>query len=67
LNRDVGTSVPAAEEVPVPEFTDADPTRCAPSAADANGGAPSVVDPNGGVACAAGEDDGEEEDEVPLT
>jgi hypothetical protein len=57
LDRDVGTSVPAAEEVPVPEFTDADPTGCAPSAAD----------PNGGVACAAGEDDGEEEDEVPLT
>jgi hypothetical protein len=77
LDRDVGTSVPAAEEVPVPEFTDVDPTGCAPSAADPNGcapsvadpngGAPSVVDPNGGVACAAGEDDGEEEDEVPLT
>jgi hypothetical protein len=67
LDRDVGTSVPAAEEVPVPEFTDADPTGCAPSAADPNGCAPSVVDPNGGVARAAGEDDGEEEDEVPLT
>jgi hypothetical protein len=67
LDRDVGTSVPAAEEVLVPEFTDADPTGCAPSAADPNGCAPSVVDPNGGVACAVGEDDGEEEDEVPLT
>jgi hypothetical protein len=77
LDRDVGTSVPAAEEVPVPEFTDADPNGCAPSAADPNGGAPSaadpngcapsVADPNGGVACVADEDDGEEEDEVPLT
>jgi hypothetical protein len=87
LDRDVGTSVPAAEEVPAPEFTDADPTGCAPSAADPNGCAPSVADPNGGapsvadpnggapsvadpngcVACVAGEDDDEEEDEVPLT
>jgi hypothetical protein len=77
LDRDVGTSVPAAEEVPVPEFTDADPDGCAPSVADPNGGAPSAADPNGcapsvadsnvGVACVAGEDDGEEEDEVPLT
>jgi hypothetical protein len=77
LDRDVGTSVPAAEEVPVPEFTDANPDGCAPSVADPNGGAPSAADPNGcapsvadsnmGVACVAGEDDGEEEDEVPLT
>jgi hypothetical protein len=68
LDRDVGTSVPATEEVPVPEFTDVDPTGCAPSAtdpngcapsvADPNGGAPSVAAPNGGVACVAGEDDG---------
>jgi hypothetical protein len=57
LDRDVGTSVPAAEEVPAPEFTDTDPNGCAPS----------VADPNVGVACVAGEDDGEEEDEVPLT
>jgi hypothetical protein len=41
----------------VPEFTDADPNGCAPSAAD----------PNGGVVCVADENDGEEEDEVPLT
>jgi hypothetical protein len=67
LDRDVGTSVPAAEEVPVPEFTDADPNGGAPSVADPNGGAPSAVDPNGCVACVADEDDGEEEDEVPLT
>jgi hypothetical protein len=30
-------------------------------------GAPSVADPNGCAACVANEDDGEEEDEVPLT
>jgi hypothetical protein len=77
LDRDVGTSVPAAEEVPVTEFTDADPNGCtqsaagpngcAPSVADPNVGAPSVVDPNGGAACVANVDDEEEEDEVPLT
>jgi hypothetical protein len=57
LDRDVGHSVPVAEEVHVPEFTDADPNGCDPSAAD----------PNGGVVCVADENDGEEEDEVPLT
>jgi hypothetical protein len=67
LVRDVGTSVPAAEEVPVTKFTDADPNGCAPSVADPNVGAPSVVDPNGGAACVANVDDEEEEDEVPLT
>jgi hypothetical protein len=87
LDRDVGPSVPAAEEVPVPEFTDAelnggapptaDPNGSAPPAADPNGGAPPVADPNGGappvadpngcVVCVADENDGEEEDDVPLT
>jgi hypothetical protein len=67
LDRDVGPSVPAAEEVLVPEFTDADPNGCAPSAANPNGGAPSAADPNGGIVCVADENDGEEEDEVPLT
>jgi hypothetical protein len=77
LDQDVGTSVPAAEEVPVTEFTDADPNGCtqsatdpngcAPSVADPNVGAPSVVDPNGGAACVANVDEEEEEDEVPLT
>jgi hypothetical protein len=77
LDRDAGPSVPAAEEVLVPEFTDAeldggappaaDPNGCAPSAADPNGGAPSAADPNGCVVCVADESDGEEEDEVPLT
>jgi hypothetical protein len=87
LDRDAGPSVPAAEEIPVPEFTDADPNGgvpsaadpnggapsaadpngCAPSAADPNGCAPSAADPNGCVVCVADENDGEEEDEVPLT
>jgi hypothetical protein len=77
LDRDVGTSVPAAEETPVTEFIDADPNGCAqsaadpnvssPSIADPNVSAPSVADPNGCAACVANEDDGEEEDEVPLT
>jgi hypothetical protein len=67
LDRDVGPSVPAAEEVPVPEFTDADPNGCDPSVADLNGCAPSTADPNGGVICVADENDGDEEDEVPLT
>jgi hypothetical protein len=57
LDQDVGPSVPAAEEVPVPEFADADPNgcdssvadpnRCDPSVADPNGCDPSVADPNG--------------------
>jgi hypothetical protein len=77
LDRDVGPSVPAAEEVSVPEFTDADlnggapsaadPNGSAPPVADPNGGAPSAADPNGCVVCVADENDGEEEDEVPLT
>jgi hypothetical protein len=67
LDRDVGPSVPAAEEVLVPEVADADPNRCDPSVADPNGCDPSVADPNGCVVCVANENEGEEEDEVPLT
>jgi hypothetical protein len=67
LDRGAGPSVPAAEEVPVPEFTDADPNGCGMSVADPNGCTPSVADPNGGVACVADEDDREEGNEVPLT
>ena len=67
LDRDAGTSVPAAEEVPVTEFIDADPSGCTQSAADPNVGAPSVADPNGGAACVANVDDEEEENEIPLT
>jgi hypothetical protein len=47
LDRDVGPSVPAAEEVHVPEFTDAELNGCAPPAADPNGSAPSAAGPNG--------------------
>jgi hypothetical protein len=57
LGRDVGTSVPDAEEVPATEFTDADPNGCPES----------VADPNGGAACVANVDDEEGENEVPLT
>jgi hypothetical protein len=77
LDQDAGPSAPAAEEVPVPELTDADlnegappaadPNGSAPPAADPNGCAPPAADPNGCVVCVADEDDGEEEDEVPLT
>jgi hypothetical protein len=67
LDRDVGTSVPDAEEVPATEFTDADPNGCAQSVADPNGCAPSVADPNGCAACVANVDEEEGEDEVPLT
>jgi hypothetical protein len=77
LDRDAGPSAPAAEEVPTPELTDADlnegappaadPNGSTPPAADPNGCAPPAADPNGCVVCVADEDDGEEEDEVPLT
>jgi hypothetical protein len=57
LGRDVGTSVPDAEEVLATEFTDADPNGCPES----------VADPNGDAACVANVDDEEAENEVPLT
>jgi hypothetical protein len=57
LDRNAGPSGPAAEEVHVPEFTDADPNGCDPS----------VADPNGCAVYVADENEGEEEDEVPLT
>jgi hypothetical protein len=55
LDQDAGPSGPAAEEVPVPEFTNADPNGCSMP----------VADPNGCGASVADED--EEENEVPLT
>jgi hypothetical protein len=57
LDRDAGPSAPAVEEVPVREFTDADPNGCDPSDAD----------PNGCAVCVADENEEEEEDEIPLT
>jgi hypothetical protein len=56
LDRNAGPSAPAAEEVPVPEFTEADP----------NGRDPSDADPNGCAVRVADEDEEEEEDEIPL-
>jgi hypothetical protein len=44
LDQDAGPSAPTVEEVPVPEFTDADPNGCDPSDADPNGCAVRVVD-----------------------
>jgi hypothetical protein len=67
LDRSAGPSAPAAEEVPVPDFTDADPNGCAPSSADPNGCAPSDAEPNGCAAYVVDENDRDEEDEVPLT
>jgi hypothetical protein len=67
LDRDAGPLVLAVEEVHAPEFTDADPNRCNPSIVDPNGCDPSVADPNGCAVCVADENEGEEEDEVPLT
>jgi hypothetical protein len=57
LDRDAGPSAPAVEEVPVPEFTDADPNGCDPPNAD----------PNGCVVRVADENEEEEEDEIPMT
>jgi hypothetical protein len=67
LDRGAGPSAPAAEEVPMPDFTNTNPNGCAPSAADPNGCAPSDAYPNGCVAYVVDENDREEEDEVPLT
>jgi hypothetical protein len=44
LDRDAGPSAPAPEEVPVPEFTEANPNGCDPSDADPNGCAVRVAD-----------------------
>jgi hypothetical protein len=65
LDQGAGPSVPAAEEVPMPEFAEADPNGCDPSDADPNGCDPSDADPNGCTVRAVDEDD-EEEDEIPL-
>jgi hypothetical protein len=56
LDRDAGPSAPAAEEVPVPEFTETNPNGCDPSDAD----------PNGCAVRVANENEEEEEDEIPL-
>jgi hypothetical protein len=55
FDQGVGPSAPVAEEVPVPEFTEADPNGCDPSDADPNGCAIRVAD-----------EGDEEENEIPL-
>jgi hypothetical protein len=65
LDQGAGPSVPVAEEVPVPEFAEAEPNGCDPTAADPNGCDPAEVDPNGCTVRVVDEDD-EEEDEIPL-
>jgi hypothetical protein len=65
LDQGAGPSVPVAEEVPVPEFAEADPNGCDPTAADPNGCDPAEVDPNWCTVRVVDEDD-EEEDEIPL-
>jgi hypothetical protein len=55
LDQGASPSIPVAEEVPVPEFAEADPNGCDPSNVDPNGCTVRVVD-----------EDDEEEDEIPL-
>jgi hypothetical protein len=75
FDQDAGPSVPAAEEVPVPAFAETNPNGCSLPAINPNGCDLDDVDPNG---CNLDDadpngctirvvDDGEEEDEIPLT
>jgi hypothetical protein len=75
LDQDVGPSSPAAEEVPVPAFTEADPNGCGLDDTDPNGCDPANADPNGcnfaeadpnGCTVRIVDEDEEEEDEIPL-
>jgi hypothetical protein len=75
LNQDVGPSTPAAEEVPVPVFAEAEPNGCDPTDAepngcdlddvDLNGCNPAKVEPNGCTVRIIDEDE-EEEEQIPL-
>jgi hypothetical protein len=75
LNQDAGPSAPAAEEVPVPVFAEAEPNGCDPTDAepngcdlddvDLNGCNPAKVEPNGCTVRIIDEDE-EEEEEIPL-
>jgi hypothetical protein len=75
LDQDAGPSAPAAEEVPVPVFAEADPNGCYPTDAepngcdlddaDPNGCDPAEADPNGCTVHIVDEDE-EEEDEISL-
>jgi hypothetical protein len=75
LDQDVDPSAPAAEEVLVPVFAEAEPNGCDPTDADPNGcdlddAKPNgcnlaTADPNGCTVCIIDEDE-EEENKVPL-
>jgi hypothetical protein len=65
LDQDAGPSAPAAEEVPVPVFAEADPNGCDLDDVDPNGCDPAKADPNGCTVRIVDEDE-EEEDEIPL-
>jgi hypothetical protein len=75
LDQDADPSAPAAEEVPVPVFAeadpngcdldDADPNGCNLDDADPNGCDPAKADPNGCTVRIVDEDE-EEEEEIPL-
>jgi hypothetical protein len=74
LDQDASPSAPAAEEVPVPVFAEADPNGCDPTDvepngcdldyANPNGCNPAKADPNRCTVCIV--EDEEEEDEIPL-
>jgi hypothetical protein len=75
LDQDVGPFVPAAEEVPVPAFAEADPNGCDLTAMEPNGCDLDDIEPNGcdlakadpnGCTVRVVDEDEEEEDEIPL-
>jgi hypothetical protein len=75
LDQDAGPSTPAAEEVPVPVFAEANPNGCDLDDTDPNGCDPAIVDPNGcnfakadpnGCTVRIVDEDEKEEDEIPL-
>jgi hypothetical protein len=75
LDQDVGPSAPAAEEVPVPVFAEANPNGCDPTDVDPNGCDLDDANPNGcnlatadpnGCTVRIIDEDEEEENEVPL-
>jgi hypothetical protein len=75
LDQDVGPSAPAAEEVPVPVFAEADPNGCDQTDAEPNGCDLDDAEPNGcnlatadpnGCTVRIIDEDEEEENEVPL-
>jgi hypothetical protein len=65
LDQDADPSVPATEEVLVPEFAKADPNGCDPTAVEPNGCDLAKTNPNGCTVHVVDEGE-EEEDEIPL-